>query len=146
MKAIICTRPGSLEYKEAPVPVYKEGNTVLRIKCIGICGTDLHAFEGTQPYFSYPRILGHELAAEIEQTDSTDFEKGETVTFIPYFNCGVCIACRNNKPNCCAALKVCGVHINGGMAAYLSVPSWTLVKARFAKSLQLFHVHVLKPG
>jgi 2-desacetyl-2-hydroxyethyl bacteriochlorophyllide A dehydrogenase len=52
------------------------------------------------------------------------------VTFIPYFNCGNCIACRNNKPNCCAALQVCGVHINGGMAEYLSVPSWSLVKSR----------------
>jgi 2-desacetyl-2-hydroxyethyl bacteriochlorophyllide A dehydrogenase len=129
MKTLVCTRPGSLEYKEGIIPAYTDGNTILRIKRIGICGTDLHAFEGTQPYFNYPRIMGHELAAEIEQTGRTDFEKGEPVTFIPYFNCGICIACRNNKPNCCIALKVCGVHINGGMAEYLSVPSYSLVKS-----------------
>jgi len=118
-----------MEYAEQPVPMSSKGNTILRIRRIGICGTDLHAFEGTQPYFSYPRILGHELAAEIAETDDPDFEKGETVTFIPYFNCGTCIACRNGKPNCCTAMQVCGVHINGGMAEYLSVPSYSLIKS-----------------
>lgn len=124
MKALICTEPGLLEYVEQPAPVFTDGNTILRIRRIGLCGTDLHAFEGTQPYFSYPRILGHELAAEIFQTDNADFTVGEIVTFIPYFYCGTCIACRNNKPNCCTDIKVCGVHINGGMAEYLSVPSY----------------------
>ena len=130
MKALICTEPGLLEYVEQPAPVFTDGNTILRIRRIGLCGTDLHAFEGTQPYFSYPRILGHELAAEIFQTDNADFTVGEIVTFIPYFYCGTCIACRNNKPNCCTDIKVCGVHINGGMAEYLSVPSYSLVKSQ----------------
>ena len=129
MKTLVCTEPGSLEYAEQAAPVHTPGNTILRIRQIGLCGTDLHAYEGTQPYFSYPRILGHELAAEIEETDNTAFKKGEAVTFIPYFNCGTCIACRNNKPNCCTAIKVCGVHINGGMAEYLLVPSYSLVKS-----------------
>ena len=130
MKALICTEPGLLEYVEQPAPVFTDGNTILRIRRIGLCGTDLHAFEGTQPYFSYPRILGHELAAEIVQTDNADFRVGEIVTFIPYFYCGNCIACRNGKPNCCTAIKVCGVHINGGMAEYLSVPSYSLIKSQ----------------
>ena len=130
MKALICTEPGLLEYVEQPAPVFTDGNTILRIRRIGLCGTDLHAFKGTQPYFSYPRILGHELAAEIFQTDNADFTVGEIVTFIPYFYCGTCIACRNNKPNCCTDIKVCGVHINGGMAEYLSVPSYSLVKSQ----------------
>ena len=129
MKTLVCTEPGLLEYAEQTAPVFTEGNTILRIRRIGLCGTDLHAYEGTQPYFSYPRILGHELAAEIVETDNADFKNGEAVTFIPYFNCGTCIACRNNKPNCCTAIKVCGVHINGGMAEYLSVPSYSLIKS-----------------
>lgn len=122
--------PHQFNYADTGLPVPAAGETLLRIKRIGICGTDLHAFEGTQPYFSYPRILGHELAAEIVETDNINFEKDEIVTFIPYFNCGVCIACRNNKPNCCIAIKVCGVHVNGGMAEYLSVPSYSLVKSQ----------------
>lgn len=129
MKALVCSKPGVLEYTELSQPVTEINRTILQIKRIGLCGTDLHAFEGTQPYFNYPRILGHELAAEIVETDNADFTKGEWVTFIPYFNCGVCIACRNGKPNCCTSINVCGVHVDGGMREYLSVPSSSLVKA-----------------
>jgi 2-desacetyl-2-hydroxyethyl bacteriochlorophyllide A dehydrogenase len=128
MKTLVCTTPGTFEYVTGEKPVLTQGNAIIKIKRIGICGTDLHAFEGTQPFFSYPRILGHELSGELLESDSAEgFEKGESVTFIPYFNCGVCIACRSGKPNCCTAIKVCGVHVDGGMAEYLSVPSHTLI-------------------
>jgi 2-desacetyl-2-hydroxyethyl bacteriochlorophyllide A dehydrogenase len=106
----------------------QKDHVLLKIKRIGICGTDLHAYEGTQPYFNYPRILGHELAAEIIDADGIqNFQQGEAVTIIPYFNCGHCIACRNGKTNCCVSMQVCGVHIDGGMREYLSVPSSALV-------------------
>ncbi len=127
MKSLICTTPGQLDYTEIPAPSFSKGNTLLRIRRIGICGTDLHAFEGTQPFFSYPRILGHELAGEIVRTDAPGFTEGENVTFIPYFWCGTCIACRTGKPNCCTTLQVSGVHIDGGMVEVLSVPSYSLV-------------------
>jgi 2-desacetyl-2-hydroxyethyl bacteriochlorophyllide A dehydrogenase len=127
MKTLICTRPGLFDYVEREIPQSGKDSTILRIQRIGICGTDLHAFDGTQPYFQYPRVLGHELAAVIEETGTSDFQKGEPVTFIPYFHCGNCIACRNGKTNCCASLKVCGVHIDGGMTEYFSVPSSTLL-------------------
>lgn len=88
----------------------------------------MHAFEGTQPYFSYPRILGHELAGELVEFDNAPgFELGEAVSLVPYFNCGKCIACRKDKPNCCVNLQVCGVHLDGGMVEYLSVPSSSLL-------------------
>lgn len=127
MKTLICSTPGHFEYVEREKPSLKAGYTLLRIRRIGICGTDLHAFEGTQPYFQYPRVLGHELAAVIEETDAEGFKKGDAVTFIPYFNCSKCIACRNGKPNCCTSINVCGVHSDGGMAEYLSVPSYSLI-------------------
>lgn len=127
MKALICTEPRKFDYAEIAEPIAAKGQSLLKIKRIGICGTDLHAFEGTQPYFSYPRILGHELAAEIIETRADGFAVGESVTFIPYFSCGHCIACRSGKPNCCVDLKVCGVHVDGGMVEYLSVPDDSLV-------------------
>lgn len=127
MKALICTTPHQFDYADIAEPVAANDQTLLKIKRIGICGTDLHAFEGTQPFFNYPRILGHELAAEIVQTNTTGFNIGEPVTIIPYFNCGVCIACRMGKPNCCVSINVCGVHVDGGMRQYLSVPSYSLV-------------------
>jgi 2-desacetyl-2-hydroxyethyl bacteriochlorophyllide A dehydrogenase len=124
MKTLVCTTPGQFEYSSESLPQAAEGEVIIKIRNIGVCGTDLHAYEGTQPYFEYPRILGHELSGElIDNTFAPDFERGEAVTFIPYFNCGHCIACRNNKPNCCANIRVFGVHINGGMREYISVPA-----------------------
>jgi 2-desacetyl-2-hydroxyethyl bacteriochlorophyllide A dehydrogenase len=128
MKTLTCTTPGQFEYSETERPTLQKNQAIIKIKRIGICGTDLHAFEGTQPFFSYPRVLGHELSGELVEIDGSDeFKIGEAVTFIPYFNCGDCIACRSNKPNCCVKMQVCGVHVDGGMREYLSVPARTLL-------------------
>ncbi|MEI6945927.1 zinc-binding alcohol dehydrogenase family protein [Paraflavisolibacter sp. H34] len=131
MNILTCTTPGSFEYGQAEKPELKKDHAIIRIKRIGICGTDLHAFEGTQPFFEYPRILGHELAGELVEFDNAPgFEVGEEVTIIPYFQCGKCIACRRGKPNCCQSIKVCGVHVHGGMVEYLSVPSDSLIHGK----------------
>ncbi|MDQ6815290.1 MAG: zinc-binding alcohol dehydrogenase family protein [Bacteroidota bacterium] len=128
MRILTCTTPGVFEYSTSEKPALLKGQAIIKIKRIGICGTDLHAFEGTQPFFSYPRVLGHELAGElVEVSDAADFKIGEAVSCIPYFNCGTCIACRTGKPNCCTHIQVCGVHMDGGMAEYLSVPSYSLL-------------------
>lgn len=128
MKTLVCLTPGQFVYERAKIPALTPGNAILKIRQVGICGTDLHAFEGTQPYFNYPRILGHELAAEVVAVDGApDFLPGESVTIIPYINCTHCIACRSGKPNCCVSLQVAGVHMDGGMVEYLSVPSRLLV-------------------
>ncbi|NII29745.1 zinc-binding alcohol dehydrogenase family protein [Pseudoflavitalea sp. X16] len=128
MKTLICTTPGSFAWVNAEKPVLKKDHAIIQIRRIGICGTDLHAWRGTQPYFTYPRILGHELSGTLVEADNAPgFSPGEAVTFIPYFNCGRCIACRTGKPNCCAAIKVCGVHVDGGMVEYLQVPAYALV-------------------
>lgn len=128
MKTLVCKKPGEFEYTSGKRPQLQPGQAIIKIKRIGICGTDLHAFEGTQPYFEYPRILGHELSGELVEVDEAPgFEAGEPVTFIPYFYCGKCIACRKGKPNACENIKVCGVHRDGGMVEYISVPSYSLV-------------------
>ncbi len=147
MKTLICSQPGNFEYRNTSEPVLTPGNAILKIKRIGICGTDLHAFEGTQPYFNYPRVLGHELAAELVEVDpDSGFSAGDDVTIIPYFNCGFCIACRSGKPNCCVNIKVCGVHIDGGMAEYLSVPSYSLVHSNGLKYDELALIEPLAIG
>ncbi|MBC8152305.1 MAG: zinc-binding alcohol dehydrogenase family protein [Bacteroidetes bacterium] len=128
MRTLVCTTPGQLAYQQADPPALTPDHAILRIRRVGICGTDLHAFEGTQPFFDYPRILGHELAGDLIAVDGAPgFSVGEAVTFVPYFNCGSCIACRSGTPNCCVRLQVSGVHIDGGMAEFLSVPSSALV-------------------
>jgi 2-desacetyl-2-hydroxyethyl bacteriochlorophyllide A dehydrogenase len=126
MKALVCNKPGELEYKIMADPATAIGHAILQVKRIGICGTDLHAYEGTQPFFNYPRVLGHELALEV--IEARDFYNGEPVTIIPYFNCRNCIACRSGKPNCCENINVFGVHIDGGMKEFISVPEYSLVR------------------
>ncbi|GAB3667879.1 zinc-binding alcohol dehydrogenase family protein [Echinicola sediminis] len=129
MKILTCEEPGSFGYGSAEKPKSEKGKAIIKIKRIGICGTDLHAYEGTQPYFNYPRVLGHELSGElVEVNGASGFLPGDLVTIIPYFSCGECVACKADKPNCCAKISVFGVHEDGGMKEYISVPSTSLVK------------------
>ncbi|GAA4855681.1 zinc-binding alcohol dehydrogenase family protein [Paenibacillus vulneris] len=125
MKAIVCEEPNHFAMKEIELPSAAKGEALLRIRRVGICGTDLHAYRGNQPYFVYPRILGHELAAEIVDIGNNPqgLKQGDRVTIIPYMECGTCIACRNGKTNCCTSMSVLGVHQDGGMREYMTVSS-----------------------
>ena len=119
MQQWICQQPGTLSLQEAEMPQRTSGFSLLRVRNIGICGTDIHAFAGNQPFFSYPRILGHELAVEIVESDT--FETGELATIIPYFNCAACGACLSGRSNCCENIQVFGVHTDGGMREFIVV-------------------------
>lgn len=143
MKLLSCLSPGEFEYQVAEMPTVSKGRAIVKIKRIGVCGTDLHAFEGTQPYFSYPRILGHELAGEVvDIEENNEITKGDQVTVIPYFSCGTCVACRNGKPNCCQKISVFGVHEDGGMREFVSLPISSLVKK---EGLSLNHLALAEP-
>ncbi|MCC2600736.1 zinc-binding alcohol dehydrogenase family protein [Sphingobacterium sp. FBM7-1] len=128
MKKLVCVEPGRFAYEEADIPTPGKGESLLRIRKIGICGTDIHAFAGRQPFFTYPRVLGHEVAADYVQGDAAGFVPGDKVTVIPYFTEGKDIASRMGKPNCTNDMRVLGVHIDGAMAEYVVVPSHALRK------------------
>ncbi|GGF61036.1 alcohol dehydrogenase [Paenibacillus albidus] len=147
MKSIVCDEPEHLRFQEIDEPVLTQGTAVVRVRRIGICGTDLHAYKGKQPFFSYPRILGHELAGIIEEMDEkgtggTGLQVGDQVSIIPYMHCGTCIACRNGKTNCCTGMQVFGVHIDGGMRERICVPLSHLIKT---KGLTLDQTVLLEP-
>lgn len=130
MKCLVCEEPNRFVWKDAEIPAANEGEALIKIHRIGICGTDLHAYKGNQPYFVYPRILGHELAAEIVCIGENEqgLKAGDIVSVIPYIHCGTCIACRNGKTHCCTNMSVIGVHRDGGMREYMTVPHHHLVK------------------
>jgi len=131
MKALVCKTPGEFNYIDKEMLLVEEGMVLLRMKRLGICGTDYHAFEGTQPFFEYPRILGHEIAAEVVSAGAgQDFKTGDLVTISPYFYCGTCIACRSGRTNCCVNMKVFGVHIDGAMQEYITVPASAIVSGK----------------
>jgi len=124
MKTIVLEEPGTFKLTDTKEPQSPEvGHALVRVKRVGICGTDLHAFQGNQPFFSYPRILGHELAVEVvEINGDTDLSIGDICAVRPYINCGDCVACRRGVTNACDNLKVFGVHFDGGMRELINVP------------------------
>jgi 2-desacetyl-2-hydroxyethyl bacteriochlorophyllide A dehydrogenase len=97
----------------------------VRVHRVGICGTDWHAYRGKQPFFTYPRVLGHELGVEVVEVNdaTTPIKSGDRCAVEPYLNCGQCIACRHGKGNACANMQVLGVHRDGGMQQFLVVPA-----------------------
>jgi 2-desacetyl-2-hydroxyethyl bacteriochlorophyllide A dehydrogenase len=131
MKSVVCEKPWQLKMKEMDLPEVKPGEALIRVRRVGICGTDLHAFKGDQPYFTYPRVLGHEISGEVAQVgkNPNGFKQGDPVAIIPYLECGKCIACRMGKTNCCTRLNLFGVQWDGGMSEYLSVPLDHLIKS-----------------
>ncbi|KQY83922.1 alcohol dehydrogenase [Paenibacillus sp. Root52] len=131
MRAVVCEEVEHLTLQDIPEPERTEHEAIVSIKRIGICGTDLHAYKGNQPFFTYPRVLGHELAGDIEDIGQNEagLQIGDTVSIIPYLHCGRCIACRSGKTNCCVSMQVMGVHVDGGMRERIAVPVSHLLRA-----------------
>lgn len=124
------------------------GHALVKVRRIGICGTDWHAFNGKQPFFAYPRVLGHELGVEVVSVNEpkSDLKPGDKCAVEPYLNCGQCIACRRGKSNCCTDLKVLGVHIDGGMREKIVVPANKLHRSNRLSLDQLALVETLGIG
>jgi len=130
MRAISCEQPGVLRLVERPAPARGADEVLIRIRRVGVCGTDLHIFGGNQPYLSYPRVMGHELAGTVEEAPAgSGLAAGDVVFVVPYISCGTCHACRRGRENCCMRIAVLGVHRDGGMAEHLSVPARFVHKA-----------------
>lgn len=151
MKTIILNQPGEFQLISREFDDNLADNEALiKIHKIGICGTDYHAFRGKQPFFSYPRVLGHELGAEVialgKAVDSSELSIGDKVSVEPYLNCGKCQACLNNKQNCCEQLQVMGVHSDGGMTEYLKIPAHKLHRSKILGYEQLALVETLGIG
>jgi len=130
MLTVICEKPGSLVALSRQKPIRGEGETLIRIKRVGVCGTDLHIFTGNQPYLDYPRVMGHEFSGIVEEADvASGLVAGDVVYVMPYLSCGTCIACRQGKTNCCTHIQVLGVHRDGAFTEYLSLPNQFVHKA-----------------
>ncbi len=148
MLQIVLEKPGRFIATDLPEPAAAPGTALVRVHRIGVCGTDLHAFAGNQPFFSYPRVLGHELGVEVIDpgTEPHGLQPGDRCSVEPYLNCGKCTPCRRGKPNCCATLQVLGVHTDGGMQPLLRVPARKLHKSAKLDHDQLALVETLGIG
>lgn len=130
MHAIVCREPGTLMLEDRPEPSPAPGEVLVQIRRVGICGTDFHIFKGSHPFLDYPRVMGHELSAEVlEAPAGIGLKPGQSVIVNPYLSCGTCHACQIGKPNCCMRIAVLGVHRDGGMCERLSLPAGNLYPA-----------------
>ncbi len=151
MKTIVLEQPGLLRLADTTPPNEPgAGQALVRVRRVGVCGTDLHAFKGDQPFLSYPRVLGHELGVEVVAIGPVERQPelavGDYCSVNPYLNCGHCSACRRGRPNCCLTLKVLGVHIDGGMRELIAVPIDKLHKSLTLALDQLALVEMLCIG
>ena len=148
MRQIVLTAPGELVERQVPPPKAPTGEALLRIRRVGVCGSDFHAFAGRHPAYTYPRVLGHELAGEVVEVGSNGngIKAGDRCAIDPYVNCGVCAACKAGRSNCCDHLTVLGIHVDGGMQSLLPVRVNLLHKSSILSLDQLAMVETLGIG
>lgn len=144
MKALSLVAPGTLTVTDVPEPRGKKGDLLLRIDMVGMCGTDLNSFRGNNPLVSYPRVIGHEIAATVAEGNS-DLPAGTRVTVAPYTSCGKCASCRRGRQNACEFNQTFGVQRDGAMTEWLRVPA-SKVFASTLSSKELCLVEPLTVG
>ncbi|NQD64404.1 zinc-binding alcohol dehydrogenase family protein [Bacillus haikouensis] len=125
MKAVQVTGSHQLSIVEREKPVITNEHEVLvKVKMVGICGSDIHIYHGTNPLATLPRVIGHEVTGEVEAVGGKveSVSEGDKVVIEPIQPCGDCYACRSGRGNVCSNLEVYGVHRDGGMQEYLVMP------------------------
>ncbi len=130
MKTVLLKKPGDIRIGEAEKPTRVADQVLIKVRSAGICGSDIGAYKGVNPLVSYPRVIGHEIAGEVIEVadDEVELMPGDRVILEPYVYCGHCYPCSIGHTNCCENLTVRGVHIEGGMAEYVSHPRHLLHK------------------
>lgn len=126
MRALQLFQPQDFRYIDiAEPPAPGPGEALLRVHCVGICGTDYGGYLGKMPFYSYPRIPGHELGVEVVAvgSDVTSIRPGDRCSVEPYLNCQTCSACRRGFSNCCESNQTLGVHCDGGLRRYFILPA-----------------------
>lgn len=149
MKAIVLEQPGRFGERELSEPeIPREAEAVVRVHRVGICGSDISGYLGKMPFYSYPRIPGHELGVEVLSAGAgvTHVAPGDHCSVEPYMNCQSCLACRRGAGNCCQNLQVLGVHTDGGLRPRFTLPARKLHKSGTLTLDQLALVETLAIG
>jgi alcohol dehydrogenase len=149
MQAIQLERPEHFRVIDVPEPAAPAaGEAVVRVHRVGICGTDYGGYLGKMPFFSYPRIPGHELGIEVVAVGAgvTNVQVGDRCSVEPYINCQKCYSCERGHTNCCEHHQTLGVHCDGGLRPLFTVPARKLHISRSLSFEQLALVETLAIG
>ena len=148
MKQIVLESPGRFTEREVPTPIAVAGQALVRMEKVGVCGSDFHAYTGSHPIYTYPRIIGHELSGVVVEapTNEKGIQSGDRCAIEPYMSCGNCRACATGRNNCCERIRILGIHVDGGMQEFLSVPLVLLHKSNRLSLDQLALVETLGIG
>ena len=136
MKAAVVVAPQTVEIREIERPSPAPGQALVQVEAVGVCGSDLHAYEGTQPFFRYPEVGGHEVVGTVVEIEPCETEPpaitaraqprpphvGDRVVLDPSMPCGECYPCRTGRYNCCENMQVLGVHAPGAFAEFMLAP------------------------
>ena len=122
MKALSLLDAGEAKIVDMPKPGSASPNLLLKVEMVGLCGSDLNSFRGRNPMVTYPRVLGHEIAATVVE-GTAQLVPGTHVTVSPYTSCGKCASCRRGRENACRYNETFGVQRDGAITEYLSVPA-----------------------
>ena len=143
MRALVIERPGEARVIEIAPATADPLEATMRIRRIGLCGTDLSTYLGKNPLVTYPRIPGHEVAATLERVPKNDLglAEGMDVTMSPYTSCGKCTACRQGRVNSCRNNQTLGVQRDGALMDRLSMPMGKL----YAAPLSLEELCLVEP-
>lgn len=134
MKALVLERPGRASVQTIREPALADGDILLKVRMVGLCGTDLHSFRGANPLVSFPRIPGHEVCATVVRGDSVDtpLTVGTDVALCPYNSCGKCTSCLRGRPNACQFNETLGVQRDGAMTEFIVMPREKLYPAKLS--------------
>jgi len=132
VKALVLQRPGEASIETVPEPVATDGGILLKVRMVGLCGSDLNSFRGRNPLVTFPRIPGHEVSATVVQGDRGDsgLSVGVDVAILPYTNCGECASCRRGRTNACQFNQTLGVQRDGALTEFIVMPREKLYPAR----------------
>ena len=134
MKALVLRKPDEASVENVPDPVLTDGQILLKVRMVGFCGSDLNSFRGLNPLVSYPRVLGHEVAATVVKNPGpdSDLRIGTDVALCPYTSCGQCASCRKGRANACQFNQTLGVQRDGALTEYIAMPREKLFPARLS--------------
>jgi threonine dehydrogenase-like Zn-dependent dehydrogenase len=149
MQAVILKSPGVVELGAAPLPSPQPGEVLLRVRMVGLCGSDLNSYRGRNPLVSYPRIPGHEISATVAALGPgvpSHIAVDALVTLSPYSHCGQCASCRRARPNACKFNQTLGVQRDGALTEHIAVPWQKLLVADGLSARELCLVEPLTVG